>query len=200
MKIGILGGSFDPIHNGHLNMAKQALQEYQLDEVWLMPAGHSPNKIEADMTPAAIRYEMTKLAAETQSKLAASDFELQKKSTSYTYQTLELLQARYPNHTFYFIMGADSLDYFEQWAHPDIICKYAVILVVNRDSFQEEELSRKIQEIQKMFYADIRIVHCTKMDVSSREIRQKISLGDTCRNLVPENVWNYITANHLYGV
>ena len=139
MKIGILGGSFDPIHNGHLNMAKQALQEYQLEEVWLMPAGHSPNKIEADMTPAAIRYEMTKLAAETQNDLTASDFELRKKSTSYTYQTLELLQARYPNHTFYFIMGADSLDYFEQWAHPDINCKYAVILVVNRDSFQEEE-------------------------------------------------------------
>ena len=81
MKIGILGGSFDPIHNGHINMAVKAYEEYNLDEVWLMPAGHSPNKDETNMTGAIARYEMCKLAAEDYSFIKVSDHEIKKTST-----------------------------------------------------------------------------------------------------------------------
>lgn len=198
MRIGILGGSFDPVHNGHLNMARQAKEEYALDEVWLMPAGHSPNKNEKDMKPAHIRLAMVELAVSAEPYLKASDFEIRSKGISYTYRTMEQLTVQYPEDEFFFIMGADSLDYLEYWVHPEILCKNAVILVVNRDHFAEKDLLGKIAKINQLFHADIRIVHCGKYDVSSHEIRERIALGDACRNLLPARVAAYITENHLY--
>lgn len=173
MKIGILGGSFDPIHNGHLHMAVKAHEEYELDEVWLIPAGHSPNKDEGKMTKAKDRLAMCRLAAAFYPFLKVSDIEMISEERSYTYRTIQKLKESYPDDEWYFIMGADSLDYFDQWRHPEIICSLAHILVVNRDEFQDEDLKKKIVAIRLLFPADIQIVHCEKYPISSHEIDRK---------------------------
>lgn len=198
MKIGILGGSFDPVHYGHLYMAEQALQEYALDKVWLVPAGHSPNKDESRMTAAFHRKAMCELAAENKDWLSVCCIEIDSGERSYTYRTMEKLTAQYPTHQFYFIMGADSLDYFEQWRHPEIISALSVILVINRDAFAENNLIDKIHSIQSFFPADIRIVHCKKYDVSSREIRQNLAIGRDVSGMLPGQVLSYIKKHRLY--
>ena len=133
-KIGILGGSFDPIHNGHLAIAKAAYTDFQLDEVWFIPAGHSPNKNENAMTSPQLRAQMVALAIKPYPYFKLSTMEIEAEQTSYTYLTLTNLKNRYPDTSFYFIMGADSLDYFEEWRHPEIICEKAAVLVAAKTS------------------------------------------------------------------
>lgn len=198
MKIGILGGSFDPIHNGHIYMAEAALKEYKLDQVWLMPAGHSPNKNESNMTSAIDRYNMCCLAASDNDKITASDFELKLENTSYTYRTLSELKKQYPEHNFYFIMGADSLDYFKTWKHPEIIASLCTILVVIRDSFSIENMSDTINDISSIFSCDIRLLKCPKFDVSSTMIRDRIKNSISCNQYMNSKVIEYIENHHLY--
>lgn len=198
MKTGILGGSFDPIHNGHLHMAKQVLKEYELDKIIFMPAGHSPNKSETEMTAADIRLKMVEIAVDSSKNLEASSLEVDCEERSYTYRTLQKLSEVYPNDDFYFIMGADSLDYFDQWYHPEIICQLATILVVNRDEFSYEDLSNKIGQIKCLFPADIRIVPCEKYDISSHELRERIKRNENVSDYIPKDVLSYIKEHQLY--
>lgn len=198
MKIGILGGSFDPIHNGHLHMAKEALREYQLDEIWLMPAGHSPNKNEANMTPANIRKEMCILACRKEANIKVCSLEIDADETSYTYLTLQKLSARYPMHQFFFLMGADSLAYFEQWVHPEIISELAILLVMNRNEYSLNELEKMANNINRIFPCDIRFVHCSKYKISSSEIRNMIKSGRDVSFYLSQAVTDYIKRNHLY--
>ena len=194
MKIGILGGSFDPIHNGHLNMAIKSYEQYHLDEVWLIPNGNAPHKDADKMADATHRLKMCQLVAQEYPYIKTCDIEIVSEEYSYTYITMTKLKERYPEHEFYFIMGADSLDYFEKWRKPEIIASAAKILVVNRDDFSEDDLNEKIQKINQIFPADIYIVHCPKVDVSSTELRRKLDKSD----VLPE-VYDYICANDLYG-
>ena len=194
MKIGILGGSFDPIHNGHLNMAVKSYEQYNLDEVWLIPNGNAPHKDSDKMADAADRLAMCELVAQEYSFLKTCDIEIISEEYSYTYITVTKLQEMYPEHEFYFIMGADSLDYFDKWRKPEVIASVCKILVINRDEFSEEDMAEKIQRINAIFPADIRIVHCPKVDVSSTELREKLDKND----VVPA-VYNYICEHDLYG-
>lgn len=194
MKIGILGGSFDPIHNGHLNMALKSYEQYDLDEVWLIPNGNAPHKDSDKMADASDRLAMCKLVADEYPFLKTCDIEIVSEEYSYTYITVTKLQEMYPEHEYYFIMGADSLDYFEKWRKPEIIASICKILVINRDEFSEEDMAEKIRRINTIFPADIRIVHCPKVDVSSTELRQKLDKED-----VLPTVYDYICEHDLYG-
>ena len=194
MKIGILGGSFDPIHNGHLNMALKSYEQYDLDEVWLIPNGNAPHKDSDKMANSADRLAMCKLVAQEYPFLKACDIEIISKEYSYTYITVTKLQEIHPEHEFFFIMGADSLDYFDKWRKPDVIASVCKILVINRDEFSEEDMTKKIGRINAIFPADIRIVHCPKVDVSSTELRAKLDKT----NLLPA-VYKYICEHDLYG-
>ena len=147
MKIGILGGSFDPIHNGHLNMAIKSYEQYDLDEVWLIPNGNAPHKDSDKMADAADRLAMCELVANEYPFLKTCDIEITSEEYSYTYITVIKLQEMYPEHEFYFIMGADSLDYFDKWRKPEIISSVCKILVINRDEFSEEDMAEKIRRI-----------------------------------------------------
>ena len=195
MKIGILGGSFDPLHNGHLFMAKEAYKQYDLDEVWLIPTGVSPHKDEDKMAAPMQRLEMCRIASTHFPFIKACDIEITSGECSYTYLTMQKLTTQFPEHTFFFIMGADSLDYFEKWRHPEIISSLCKILVVNRDEFSESDLKEKIQKINELFPADIQLVHCEKYDISSTEIRS----GNKLEDVLPE-IKNYILNNHLYNL
>lgn len=194
MKIGILGGSFDPIHNGHLNMALKSYEQFDLDEVWLIPNGNAPHKDSDKMADASHRLAMCQLVAQEYPFLKTCDIEVVSEEYSYTYITVTKLKKMYPEHEFYFIMGADSLDYFEKWRKPEIIASVCKILVINRDEFSEEDMAEKIRRINDIFPADIDIVHCPKVDVSSTELRQKLDKAD----ILPA-VYDYICENDLYG-
>lgn len=227
MKIGLLGGTFDPIHNGHLYMARQVLEKGGLDEVWLVPAGISPNKNNCEITSPAIRAAMAAAAigvdvdceAAAESKLGETGtaavlsscsirnpglrvctIEVHGSGTSYTYLTLQKLQERFPDDRFTFIMGADSLDYFERWVHPERICACASILVVNRGRFSRQQLLDKITAIKKLFPATIDILECDKFDAASHEIRENLQKGERCEKLLPPEVYQFIAERGLYGV
>ena len=199
-KIGILGGSFDPIHNGHLAIAMSAYRDFNLDEIWLIPAGHSPNKDEDKMTDAVTRAKMTALAVQDIPYFKLSTYEIDKEGTSYTYLTLSDFKEQYPDTDFYFIMGADSLDYFESWKHPEIICQKAIILVAVRDDMDLEDIQKKIEFIKKQFHAEIFPLSCPKIDISSSEIRTKLLTEKTICDMVPQAVADYITKHKLYIV
>lgn len=196
-KIGILGGSFDPIHQGHLNIAESAYQEFALDEVWFVPTGHSPNKNEQGMTQATARVNMTLLAIAPYPYFKLSRIEVDEKGTSYTYLTLMKLKQQYPDAEFYFIMGADSLDYFEQWRHPEIICENAIVLTAVRDDMDITEIESKIATLQTLFPARIYPVSGGRTDISSTRIREMLREGEKPA-LLPDDVWNYIKSHHLY--
>ena len=197
-KIGILGGSFDPIHNGHLAIAESAYSDFHLDEVWLIPAGHSPNKDEDKMTSAAVRAEMVALAAQGIPHFRLSTYEIDKEGTSYTYLTLSDFKEQYPDTDFYFIMGADSLDYFDAWRHPEIICQKAIILVAVRDDMDLDDIQAKIEHIKTQFSAEIYPLSCAKIDISSSEIRVKLHSSEDIGDMVPHSVADYITKQGLY--
>ena len=197
-KIGILGGSFDPIHNGHLAIAESAYRDFNLDEIWLIPAGHSPNKDENKMTNAVTRAEMTALAAQKAPYFKLSTYEIDKEGTSYTYLTLSDFKEQYPDTDFYFIMGADSLDYFDAWKHPEIICQKATVLVAVRDDMDLTDINLKIEQLKMKFSANIYPLSCAKVDISSSEIRANLQNGVDISDMVPHTVANYITEHKLY--
>lgn len=197
-KIGILGGSFDPIHMGHLNIAESAYREFALDEVWFIPAGHSPNKNEGEMTPAAARVDMTELAIAPYAFFKLSRIEVETEGTSYTYRTLTRLKEQHPDTQFYFIMGADSLDYFDQWRHPEIICQKAIVLAAVRDDMDIACIEAKIAAIQALFPAEIYPVRGGRTEVSSTQLRKMLRAGEN-PPMLPDGVFRYIRERHLYG-
>ena len=200
-KIGIFGGSFDPIHCGHINIAKSAYEEFDLDEVWFVPAGHSPNKDENRMTPADVRAKMVSLAIEGICGFKLCDIEIKSNETSYTYLTLTKLKDLYPENKFFFIMGADSLDYFERWYHPEIICQKSVILVAVRDNINLSEINQKIEQIKKLFPSEIYPISGGKTDISSSSLREALSRGEEDNTIMlPPKVAAYILHNHLYQI
>ena len=198
MKIGILGGSFDPIHNGHINMAVCAYKEFNLDKVIFMPAAHSPNKDENSMTSFEDRYEMCRLALEEYDYLEVSDFENTFSERSYTYRTLTKYKELHPKDDLYFIMGGDSLDYFEDWAHPEIISSLCTILAVVRDGFDHQAMQHKKHYLESMFPCNIEFVHCSQMDISSTQIRQNFYHDANIQKYIPAKVVDYIIQHKLY--
>ncbi len=202
MRIGILGGSFDPIHKGHINMAVCAYREFNLDKVILMPAAHSPNKDESQMTSFEDRYEMCRLAAEEYTYLEVSDFENSFDERSYTYKTLTKYKELHPDDDLYFIMGGDSLDYFDKWYHPEIIASKCTILVVVRESFDKKQMEEKIKAIGRLFPCNIKLCSCPKYDAASSEIRSIIkeqsAASPALDTLLNANVRKYISDKNLY--
>jgi len=141
-KIGILGGTFDPIHFGHLILAEGAKELCNLDEVWFMPAKTPPHKLGKKVSEFSLRKSMIELAIQGQDGLYCSDFENTLEGNSYTFNTLEKLQSKYIDNEFYFIMGADSFYEIETWKNPDIILKIVKLIVASRD-YSNENLTLK---------------------------------------------------------
>ncbi|MGC6178103.1 nicotinate-nucleotide adenylyltransferase [Lacrimispora sp. 38-1] len=197
--IGIMGGTFDPIHNGHLMLGKQAYQEYQLDEVWFMPSGHPPHKNDRNITDPEIRLAMTKLAIHGKSGLVCSDFEVRRNGSTYTAQTLRLLRKAYPQHQFFFIIGADSLYEIENWYEPDQVLSQAVFLAARREyEDAHPSMEQQIAYLYNKYNADIRILHCEEMDISSAMLRERIAKGLSVSEYVPQEVLLYINDQGLY--
>ena len=198
-KVGIMGGTFNTIHLAHTEMAKVCLRQQDLDKILFMPSKNPPHKKDKSILPENERAVMVKLAVSEYDKFVFSDFELQRKGTTYTADTLRLLQEENPDDNYYFIMGADSLLYLDKWYRPQEILKRAVILAIGRDGSTPDELKEKRKELIKQYdKADIRFVHMRQMDISSSMIREGIAHGENMEKYLDKEVWNYINANGLY--
>lgn len=197
-KVGILGGTFNPIHIGHLILAETAYETFELDYVLLMPNGNPPHKeIETDHE-GEHRMNMLKLAVEDNPHLYPSSFELDRSGVIYTYRTLELLKEEYPDTKYYFILGADSLFDLEKWQKPDVICKNATLLAAVRDELGKESVKQQISLLQKEYAAEIYLMDTPNLSFSSHNIRHRIKNGKTVTYYVPKAVEEYIHENNLY--
>lgn len=199
-KIGIMGGTFDPIHSGHLMLGKQAYEEYDLDCVWYMPSRQPPHKKDHQITSPANRLEMVRLAVENTPFFACSDFELcRTEGNTYTADTLLLLKQAYPDTEFYFIVGADSIFDIEKWYHPEIVMKNAVILAADRSCGHDDvPLNRQIEYLAKKYDARICRLHSRRMNVSSQLLREKIQNGECVSSYIPDPVAQFIEEHQLY--
>lgn len=200
MKIGIMGGTFDPIHNGHLMLGEYAYKEYNLDEIWFMPNGNPPHKQHTGhRTDAADRAEMVKLAIAGNDMFRLEDYEVNRSDISYSYQTMEHFKRVYPEDDFYFIIGADSLFAIEHWVHPERIFKTCTILAAYRDEMNSRSIMEaKIEELNRKYHSDIRLLITPLMHISSHELRRKIDQGISIREEVPAAVEAYITEHKIY--
>ena len=163
-RVGILGGTFNPIHMGHLLMAEQAKDEFALDEVKFIPVGNPPHKDLSYTVPDAVRVTMTELAIQDNSAFSVDLFEIEKLGTCYTYETLQHFALQNPDTEYFFILGADSLFYFHEWRHPEDICKYSTVLVAVRDNRDMEAVLLKIEELNQLYQTCILckclLLHC----------------------------------------
>ena len=148
MKVGILGGTFDPIHNAHIEIAKAALNQFSLDKVMVMPTPNPPHKDKNTITSNFHRINMIKLAILPYENIEFSDFEINMHDVTYTADTLYLLNELNPDIEYYFILGSDSIMSFLSWYRPDIILKYAKLLTVRRDDESFDLMDSKIKEIE----------------------------------------------------
>lgn len=197
-QVGIVGGTFDPFHNAHLKMGIEAQKQFKLDEVVFMPTGDPPHKSIKTITPGMQRMEMVRLAIEHYENFSVSDIELKRVGTTYTVETLEQLTQENPNTDYYYIVGADSLDYMEYWYRPETICRLCTILAVRRSTQSLERVMEVAKHLKQVFGASVFVLDCSEMDVSSTEIRHLVQEGASIEAFVDKRVADYIWQHHLY--
>jgi nicotinate-nucleotide adenylyltransferase len=190
-KVGILGGTFDPIHMGHLVLAEQVREKFQLERVIFIPCASPPHKTEQKLSPADDRFEMTKLALEGNPYFFVSDIELKREGLSYTVETLRELKEFYRDSEIYFLTGSDVLDEITTWKDPEEIYKLAKIVIGVRPGFDKFDP-------ENHFAKKSIIVEITGIDISSTQIREKVRKGESIKYLVPSKVEEYIKNRNLY--
>ena len=167
--IGIFGGSFNPIHNGHIALAQAVLRQCALDEVWLMVTPQNPLKRQADLLPDGLRYEMACKALDGVEGVKACDYEFHLPKPSYTWNTLQHLSHDNPDDTFILIIGGDNWTHFERWRHWQDILRHHDIIVYPRDEYPGT-------------------IDVPLLDVSSTEIRQRVLDGESIKGLIPDSI------------
>ncbi len=187
MKIGILGGTFNPVHIGHLILAEEAREKLRLDKVIFVPTSLPPHKDNLNIAAAADRFKMLKLAIEGNRHFAVSDIEIKREGRSYTIDTLSELKRKYSRDELYFIIGSDLLKYLNEWKDLNQIIKMVKFLVATRPGYPLEQIPNYIQTLA------IRAV-----DVSGFEVRQCVQENKSFRYLVSDRVFDYINKRRLY--
>ncbi|MGH4125896.1 MAG: nicotinate-nucleotide adenylyltransferase [Clostridium sp.] len=198
MKKAIFGGTFDPIHIGHIHIAYEALYNLDLDKILFMPAGNPPHKRDKKITDAQIRYDLVKRAIESEDHFEISDYEINKKENSYTYETVELFSEFQSNIEWYFLIGVDSLMELDKWKNVDRILNSCKIVVYNRTGFTVEEVARQKRYIEQKFNKKIIYINMPIIDVSSTSIRNNIKAGREVNYLLPRGVEEIIHVHNLY--
>ena len=189
IKTGIFGGSFNPIHNGHICLARQLKEKAGLDEVWLMVSPQNPMKRQTDLLSDEARLQMARLALEHEPGIIASDYEMHLPKPSYTWLTLQSLSRDYPDRQFVLMIGGDNWSIFHRWYHADdILQNYQVVVYPRRDE----------RPVEKTLPAGVTIVEAELLDVSSTEIRQRIREGKSIQKLVPPSVAAFIKQEGYY--
>lgn len=184
-KIGIIGGTFDPPHNGHLLIANEVLIALKLDEIWFMPNNIPPHK-ENGSTSSHDRTEMITLAIEDHPSFFLQTIELKREGPSYTYETIKLLKEKYQDYTFYFIIGGDMVEYLPNWHNIDNLIDLISFVGVKRPGFSLKSPYPIIE------------VEVPQFDVSSSLVRERLANKESTKYLLPDRVRQYIEENHIY--
>lgn len=185
MNIGILGGTFDPPHLGHLLIAEEVRIALKLDEVWFIPTYTPPHKADA-VSNSKDRLNMLELAIETNPYFRVNTLELERSGKSYTFDTMKILKNAYPLHSFYFIIGADMVEYLPNWYRIDELVELVQFVGVTRAGYQLET------------DYPVLTLNIPMIDVSSSMLRERLKNNQPIRYFVPEQVYNYIKENQLY--
>jgi nicotinate-nucleotide adenylyltransferase len=211
-RLGILGGTFDPIHNGHLRLAEEVGESLNLDHVYLIPAALPPHKGQREISPFQHRFEMTRVAAAESPLLKVLDIEARREGFSYSIETLKIFHGMYrPGLDLHFVLGMDAFLEIETWKDFRNLFNYAHFVVIQRPGFPSDILDSFLPTLGVAFvkkapanrfvapsgYA-VTSMEATLMDISSTKIREKVASGKSIRFLVPEPVRTYIETNHLY--
>lgn len=188
-KIGLFGGTFNPVHFGHIRLARQLLKLARLDEVWMMVSPQNPFKVNHELLPDSQRLEMVRLALRREKGIKASDCEFRLSKPSYTWNTLQALAKDMPDCQFTLLIGGDNWASFPHWYHHEDIMKACDVVVYPREgaSIDPSDLPD-----------NVRLVDTRLINISSTEVRNRVASGKSIRGLVPKSVADYIESNRLY--
>jgi nicotinate-nucleotide adenylyltransferase len=195
MRIGLLGGTFDPIHHGHLFIAEDARLRLNLDRVLIVPNGIPPHKKPYDVAPAEHRMRMARLALCDSTVLEADDTEVSAPGPSYTVQTLRAMRERYQNDEIVFITGVDAVAEIGSWREPDEVVRLSSVVAVSRPGYEFAALEAAVPA---RLLAHIRTLETPEIGISSTAIRERVAHGLPIRYLTPDPVVAYIARTGLY--
>ncbi|MBU3200641.1 nicotinate-nucleotide adenylyltransferase [Clostridium estertheticum] len=198
MKKAIFGGTFDPIHIGHIHIAYEALYSLKLDKILFMPAGNPPNKLNKQITDSKIRYDLVNKAIEGESNFEISDYEINKKENSYTYETIELFSNVQSKTEWYFLIGADSLIDLDNWKNVDRLLNSCRLVVYNRAGFELEKILKQKRYLENKYHNKIIFLDMPIIDISSTSIRKSIKEGRNINYLLPKGVEKIVEKLKLY--
>lgn len=185
-RIGILGGTFDPPHIGHLLIAEEVRVELKLEEVWFIPTQEAPHK-EKSMTNAIDRSSMLEIAVSSNPYFKVEPIEMERSGKSYSFDTMQELKHAYPENKFYFIIGADMVEYLPHWYKIEELLDLVTFVGVTRKGFQ-------LYSSNEILSVDV-----PTLDISSTFIRERLANNETVNYLIPESVYTYIKEKRLYG-
>jgi len=205
-RVGLLGGTFDPVHNGHLSLAAETMQLFDLQKVLFIPVSQSPHKIHYKPTSSKHRVAMLELALEQKTALSIELLEIEKGSVSYTIETISRLKERYPDWEFFLILGADAFMVMDTWKSYADIFKLCHVLVGTRPDVTlglkktrlENNNDPLLITLNPATGKTIRLYHIPPQDISSSGIRHRVQAGKEIKNLLPPAVDHYIIKNRLY--
>lgn len=198
IKKAIFGGTFDPIHNGHIHIAYEAFYKLNLNEVIFVPSGIPPHKLGKKITDSTVRYNMVKSAINEEKKFVVSDYEINSPDLSYTYKTLRHFNDIETNVEWYFLTGMDCLMDVEKWSNPSEIFKLCKFVVFNRPGFDMDSIKSQKKKMEDKYSAHIIFLNANLLDISSTNIRENIKINRNVGYLLPESVYNIIKKYNLY--
>ena len=196
--LGILGGTFDPIHMGHLRMAEHVFQRMELEQIIFIPAYVPPHKLGQDFAPAEDRYAMTELAVADNPHFIVSDMEIKRTGVSYTIDTIRELHRQYADKELHFIIGADSVAQLHTWHNIEEMLEMTTFVAVWRPGY-EGAMEELVRHLGQRARERVLLLDTPVYDISSTEIRTRIREGRSLAGLVPGSVEKYIFEHGLYG-
>lgn len=197
-KVGIMGGSFNPIHNAHLILAEEAYYQFELDKVLFMPTKNPPHKKKQELASDEHRKNMISVAIKENPNFELSTLELNREGTTYTAETLRILQQMDKDTEYYFILGGDSLMEILTWREPEAIFSMATIIAAARNGYTENEIAEQHSMLEREYHATILRLKIPTIEISSKFIRKRCKSKDSIRYYVPETVFEYINQHKLY--
>ena len=200
-RIGILGGTFDPVHYGHIALAEDAVREAKLHEVVMIPARIQPFKQDREYASGEDRFNMLALAAGKNDHVTVSKYELEQEGVSYTYLTLRHMQEFFGEDTrLFFITGTDSFLKIDTWMNaPELLTKYSYI-IGTRPGYRQDEYEEALKRITALYGTEVISMNKTELDISATQIREMVAEGKDISDLVPPEVERYIREHGLYRV
>lgn len=197
-KIGIMGGTFNPIHYAHLLLGEAAREQFGLDRVIYIPSGCSYLKLNEDVPSGELRYQMVKLAIEDNPYFTCSRLEIDRDGNTYTVETLRELHKMYPGDEIYLIIGGDTFKQIEIWKESEEVLKSCILLAAVRDNMSIADMDAQRQHLHEKYGADVRLLQFKNLDVSSTDIRRRIKSGRTVRYMLPESVIEFARMKNIY--